>query len=191
MSKFIELENFIIKSDDDIGYFDDVVKQVQSTEVEIMEFFGLKELNPKVTIEIMRYEPFKNHIISKYGEIASYVRGDGSAKDRYIRILDIEDQIKYTSHKNATLENTLLMISHEMVHACDSVNVSNNFYKSIWFREGLATNLSHQDYECIDLSNCDFNIKSGFVIRQYSDKIVYINSGLLPIPYEQALAGGN
>jgi len=43
---------------------------------------------------------------------------------------------------------------------------------------------------CNTLSNCDFNIKSGVVIRQYSDKIVYINSGLLPISYEQALAGG-
>ena len=43
---------------------------------------------------------------------------------------------------------------------------------------------------CNTLSNCDFNIKSGVVIRQYSDKIVYVNSGLLPISYEQALAGG-
>ena len=43
---------------------------------------------------------------------------------------------------------------------------------------------------CNTLSNCDFNIKSGVVIKQYSDKLVYVNSGLLSIQYEQAIAGG-
>ena len=161
MSRYVELDNFIIKSEEDLPYFDDIVNHVQNVEVEIMEFFGLKELNPKETFEIMRYEPFKNYYLNSKGckEIPYYVRGYTGIRNglHYIKVLDIDDQIKYTSHKDSSLEDTLLMISHEIVHACDIVNPGEFFYKTKWFREGLATNLSHQKYECVDLSKCNFD----------------------------------
>lgn len=157
-----ETNNFIIKSETNKEYFEDVLNFIQLNEEKILDFFGLEKLKNKYTIKIMKYEPFKEFIINKYGSIKEYVRGDTDFKSKVISILDIEDQKKYTTHKDSTLEETLKMILHEIVHAChDEVNA--NYYKCIWFSEGLATNLSNQNYSIVDLNNCDFKLlKSDF-----------------------------
>ena len=44
---------------------------------------------------------------------------------------------------------------HEFVHACnDEIEMWTR--KTIWFHEGLATNLSHQNYSITSLEDCDF-----------------------------------
>ena len=72
-------------------------------------------------------------------------------------ILNIEEQVKYTTHKDSNLDDTLKMILHEIIHSCNSV-INNDFNQTIWFREGLATNLAHQNYSLVDLNNCNFKL---------------------------------
>lgn len=119
IKKFIKQEtnNFIIKSENNLEYLEDVLNFIQDNENKILNFFELKELNNKYTIRIIKYESFKNYIINKYGELKKYVIGDTDFESKTITILDVEDQKKYTTHKDSTLEETLKMILHEIVHA--------------------------------------------------------------------------
>ena len=69
--------------------------------------------------------------------------------------MDLNDQRKFTTHTDANLDEMLKMIMHEFVHACND-EVKMWVRKTLWFYEGLATNLAYQDYEITDLETCDF-----------------------------------
>lgn len=157
-----ELDNFIIESDLELDYFEEVVNHIIQNERRILEFFKLEKLPNKVKIKILSYEPFKEFVVSKYGEIQDYVSGDSDSKTSTIRILNIADQIKYTTHKNASVERIKGTALHEIVHQCH--HVFHNDYRGItWFAEGLATNISNQDYELKNLNECDFDkLRSDF-----------------------------
>ena len=150
------IRDFHIIADDNNNYFYDVINYVEKELPRIYSFFGIEKLKDSVTISIVNYQEFKDFLIRKYGIIESYVRGDSDSNTKSIRILDIDDQIKYTTHKDATLDNTLKMIIHEIVHAFNNDFTSDN-KNIIWFREGLATNLANQDYSDINLHDCDIN----------------------------------
>ena len=125
------------------------------------------KLPKKVNILILSYEPFKNFIISKYGEILSYVSGDSDSLTSTIRILNISDQIKYTTHTDANIDKIKGTILHEIVHQCHHV-YHNDYNQITWFAEGLATNISNQKYELQKLDECDFlKLKNDF--RHYKD----------------------
>lgn len=166
-----ELDNFIIESDIKLDYFDEVVNHIIQNEKRILDFFKLEKLPKKVKIMILSYEPFKEFVISKYGEIMDYVSGDSDSKTNTIRILNIADQIKYTIHKNASVERIKGTALHEIVHQCH--HVYHNDYRGItWFAEGLATNISNQDYELKNLNECDFDkLRSDF--RHYKGSYNY------------------
>ena len=117
-------------------------------------------------ILILSYQPFKKFIISKYGEILEYVSGDSDSPTNTIRILNIDDQLKYTVHKNADINKIKRTILYEIVHQCH--HVYHNDYKQIaWFAEGLATNISNQEYELQRLEECNFfKLKNDF--RHYN-----------------------
>ena len=151
-----ELNNFIIESDVNIPYFEEIVDHILSNEKDLLEFFNLEHFNNKVTISLMSYEPFKNFILNKYGDIAPWTRGDSDYNTNTIRVLNIEDQLKYTSHKDADLEQLKDTILHEIVHSCQN-EYHRDFRETIWFAEGLATNLSNQKYSLVSLEDCDFN----------------------------------
>lgn len=152
-----ELQNIIIESKLNLFYFNKIIDYYNSCEKDILDFFRLDKFIKKYKIIIMSYDEFNNYIINKYGEIKPYTRGDTDKESRTIRILNLEDQINYTSHKDATLDDFLKMIIHEFVHAChDEVNA--DYYETIWFYEGIATNLSKQNYKIQDLTNCDFEL---------------------------------
>lgn len=151
----IELNNFVIESNKKLDYFSDIVNYITENEKRILDFFELEKLPQKVKIFIFSYEPFRKFIISKYGEILNYVSGDSDSQTNTIRILNIEDQIKYTIHKNANIDKIKGTILHEIVHQCHNV-YHHDYRQIIWFSEGLATNISNQDYELKDLSECDF-----------------------------------
>ena len=55
-----ELDNFIIESDVQLDYFNDIVEHIAKNEQRILEFFKLKKLPNKVKILILSYEPLKN-----------------------------------------------------------------------------------------------------------------------------------
>ena len=61
-----ELENFIIESDIQLDYFNDIVDHIANNERRILDFFKLEKLPNKVKILILSYEPFKEYIVSKY-----------------------------------------------------------------------------------------------------------------------------
>ena len=184
------LNNFTIESATTISYFDDIVNFVLKNEKDILDFFKLKKLPQKFNIIIMNYDDFKDVQIKAHGKVIDYVRGITNGSTNTIMILTIEDQLKYTTHKNATLDDTLKMILHEVVHACHSV-VAKFYYQTAWFQEGLATNLANQNYYLMDLSECDFELLKNdfmnygknnyafaytivnFILNNYDKEIVY------------------
>ncbi len=151
-----ELDNFIIDSDTNIPYFNEIVNHIINNESMLLTFFNLKGFSNKVKISLMSYEPFKLFILNKYGDIAPWTRGDSDYNTNTIRVLNIEDQLKYTSHKDADLEQLKDTILHEIVHSCQN-EYHRDFRETIWFAEGLATNLSNQKYSLVSLEDCDFN----------------------------------
>ena len=166
-----ELDNFTIESDLELDYFFEVVNYIKENENRILDFFDLDRLPNKVTILILSYEPFKNFIISKYGEILDYVSGDSDSKTNTIRILNVEDQIKYTRHKNTDIDKIKKTAIHEIVHQCHHL-YHNDYRQTTWFSEGLAKNLARQENKTVVLSDCDFNqLKNDF--RHYDGNYAY------------------
>ena len=169
-----ELENFIIESDVQLNYFDDVVDYIANNERRILDFFKLGKLPNRVKILILSYEPFKEFIISKYGEILSYICGDSNSSTHTIRILNVDDQIKYTTHKDADVEKIQDTALHEIVHQCHHIYMTDytGYKQTTWFSEGLATNISNQKYEIQDLNQCNFDeLKTDF--RHYKGSYRY------------------
>lgn len=169
-----ELENFIIESDVQLNYFDDVVDYIANNERRILVFFKLGKLPNRVKILILSYEPFKEFIISKYGEILSYICGDSNSSTHTIRILNVDDQIKYTTHKDADVEKIQDTALHEIVHQCHHIYITDytGYKQTTWFSEGLATNISNQKYEIQDLNQCNFDeLKTDF--RHYKGSYRY------------------
>lgn len=173
-----ELDNFIIESDMNLDYFNEIIDYILENEKDILNFFSLKELPEKCNIIILSYKKFKDYIIKNYGKIYDYIRGTTDGRTKTIRILNIEDQRRHTIHKNSTVHNTAKMIIHEIVHICNDY-VNDDYEQTIWFREGLATNLSNQNYDLVKLDNCDFELlKNDFIgfgkgNYSYSYTIVY------------------
>lgn len=166
-----ELDNFTIESDLELDYFFEVVNYIKENENRILDFFDLDRLPNKVTILILSYEPFKKFIISKYGEILDYTSGDSDSKTNTIRILNVEDQIKYTRHKNADIDKIKKTAIHEIVHQCHHL-YHNDYRQTTWFSEGLAKNLAKQENKTVVLSDCDFNqLKNDF--RHYDGNYAY------------------
>ena len=151
-----ELDNFIVESDIELDYFNDIVNHIIQNEKRILSFFKLEKLPNKVKILIISYEPFKDFVVSKYGEIMDYFSGDSDSKTNTIRILNIADQIKYTTHKDANVDKLKGTVLHEIVHQCHAV-YHNDYRQTTWFSEGLATNISNQDYTLKNLEECDFD----------------------------------
>ena len=151
-----KFKNYILKSNFDLYYFDDIIKYLEEHELKIFDFFGIEQLNTPCTIEIMKWNDFKNYQIEKSGKIKEYKRGDTDINSNTIRVLFLEDQKIHTTHKDATLEDTLKTILHEFIHICHSA-VQEYRSELKWFFEGIATNLAKNNYELADLSGCDFN----------------------------------
>ncbi len=152
----IELNNIIIDSKVKLSYLDDIVKYIRDNEKRILDFFNIDKLSQKYKIIIMPFNEFRDYIINKYGKYENFQRGDTDKSSNTIRILSFEDQKEYTTHKDEDFNSYLKMILHEFVHACND-EINNDYYETTWFNEGLATNLANQNYNVIDLSDCDFN----------------------------------
>ena len=153
----IELDNFIFKSEANIDYFDFLVKYIQDNEKKILDFFNIKKLPNKCNILMLNYDSFRDYQEKTYGKVYDYVRGITDPITKTIRVLNIDDQIKYTTHKDTNVEDTAKLIVHEIVHICNDY-INNDFGQITWFKEGLATNLASQKYSLINLTDCDFEL---------------------------------
>lgn len=152
----IETNNLVFEDQTDISYLNDLVFYVDEHEREVLEVFRIPKLSSKWKVVIMPFEDFKNLMIKDYGVYEDYMAGHASSDEKIIRCLNVEDQIKYTKHKDTNLEKFQKQIVHEFVHACYSEVAKGN--RVHWFNEGLATYLSHQDKDFKDISNIDFNL---------------------------------
>lgn len=157
-----ELNNFIIESNVQIDYFDEIIDFILKNEKDILLFFKIRNVPNKIRIEILNYDSFKEAQMIRFNKITDYVRGITDEKNNKIIVLTLEDQIKYTTHKDACLDDMLKMILHEIVHSFNSI-INKDHNQLIWFREGLATNLANQNYKLMDLNICNFDaLKSDF-----------------------------
>lgn len=196
-----ELENFTIRSEQELEYFDETADYIAENEKRILKFFKLDKLPQKVDIQIVNYEQFKAYCASVGKKLHNFTRGFAIFNDneKVIKMLNIEDQRKYTVHKAANVDEFKTTTLHEIVHECHSFVCEDRSADIVWFREGLASNLSNQNWKVIDLSKCDFgkikenlyNYKSGYncahtlvkyVIENYTEDEVerlYSNSNYL------------
>ena len=102
-----ELDNVIVESNISIDYFDEIINYIKSNEKEILKFFRLSGLKEKYQVKILDYKFFKEFERAKYGCVKDYVRGDTDADTRTIRIMDLNDQRKFTTHTDANLDEIL------------------------------------------------------------------------------------
>ena len=155
--KTVETNNLIFEDFTNISYLNELIFYVDEHEQEVLDTFRMLELSSKWKVEIIPFEDFKNLMSKFYGKYEGYMAGHASSYNKLIRVLNVEDQIKYTIHKETTIEKLEKQIMHEFVHACysDLVGKENTIH---WFNEGLACYISHQDRKFVDISNIDFNI---------------------------------
>ena len=184
-----ELENFIVTSDKELQYFDDVVNHITENEKRILKFFKLEKLPQKVEIQILSYEPFKEFIITNRHKMPDFVCGNSDFDNKVIRLLNIEDRIKYTIHKNTSVDSFEKTVLHEIAHQCHSVH-NNDSFQTKWFREGLASNLANQRYKPQDINKCDFvKLKEEFdnyeSYYSYPYSCAIVNYVLLNYPEEE------
>jgi len=153
----METNNLIFEDYTNAPYFDKLFYYVDEQEPDILNVFKMSELPSKWKVEIIPFEEFKRIMDEEYHGYEDYMAGHADGTNRIIRVLNVEDQIKFTKHKEATIESLQKQLVHEFVHACyDEVVGSKNIIQ--WFSEGLATYLSHQDREFKDISDTDFNL---------------------------------
>lgn len=152
-----KFNNYILTCSFDLYYFDYIVNYLNEHEKDILSFFEIEQLENPCKIEIMNWDEFEKYQIENTGKVVEYRRGMTDINSNSIKILLLEDQIIHTTHKNATLEDTLKTVLHEFVHVCHA-SVQKYDRKLTWFFEGIATNLAKNNYEIDDLSNCDFNL---------------------------------
>ena len=150
----VELENFIIESNGELKYKDEIINNLQKNTAKFLEFFELKKLSKKLKIVIYdSHEEYKAHMEEHVSDFKDWMIGDTYGGN--INLLSYDEVVKLDSHKNMTFNGFLKCILHEFVHVCQS-EYGNNQRELKWFWEGLAVNLSGQPNKGKDLSDCDF-----------------------------------
>ena len=158
--KTLETKNLIFEDYTNAPYFEDIVIYVENHEQEILDFFKLAKLSSKWKVKFLPFEDFKNYMIEHYNNYQNFMSANTSRKEKLVTALNVEDRREYTNHKDADLMQICKMLVHEFIHVCNGEAVDNPV---LWFDEGLASYLSHQDREVIDVSNEDFSfLKNNF-----------------------------
>lgn len=152
----VEIENFIIESENDIKYKDEIICNLQNNTQKILDFFELEKLSKKKRIVIYNsIEKYKLHMEKYVSEYKDWMIGDTYGED--INLLSLDEVKKLESHKNFTIESFMKGILHEFVHVCQR-EYGKNEKELLWFWEALAVNLSGQPNKPISLANCDFTL---------------------------------
>lgn len=183
----IELDNFIIESDKNIKYADNIVSTLENNVYGILNFFELKKLSKKKIVKIYTdREKYKAHMLQYVSEFKEWMCADTCGGD--INLLEISEARKSKEHEDMDIEEFVKCILHEFVHSCQQ-ELHSNPEGTNWYWEALATNLSGQDFSEINLLDCDFkqlqkdfnNTKNGynyaftigrFVLNNYSKEKV-------------------
>lgn len=165
----IELNDFIIESDKEISYLSSIISTLENDTKSILEFFELEKLSHKKRVVIFTdREKYKEHLLPYVSIYREWMCAD--TYDGNINLLEISEARKSKEHEDMTIEDFIKDILHEFVHACQQ-EWNTDSEENSWYWEALATNLSNQDYEVVDLSDCNFEkLKEDFnsVSRGYS-----------------------
>lgn len=172
-----KINNFIISSNKDISYIEEIISYLDNRSNYILGFFGLEEIPNKVNIVIWdNIDKYREHI-EKYHEYKSYMVAD--TNDGNINLLDIDVARKYTKHTNMDIKSLKTTISHEFVHICQqNLQIDQIETDIYWFWEALATNLGNPDNfsvinfditpkELQDFNNIRNNYNIAFTIGKY------------------------
>ena len=150
----IERPCFIIETDKEISYIDEIISTLENHTYDILNFFKLEKLSKKKKVVIYTdREKYKEHLLPYVKEFKDWMQAD--TYDGNINLLEISESRKSEAHKDLTLEEFIKCILHEFVHATQQ-EINSNSNGVAWYWEALATNLSGQDYTEVDLSKCDF-----------------------------------
>ncbi len=171
-----ELENFTIRSEQELDYFDETADYIAENENRILKFFKLDKLPQKVDIEIVNYEDFKKYYASKGWKLYDYSRGVSNYREneKEIKMLNLRDQRIYTTHKASDVDEFKTTTLHEVVHECHSFVHKKASKDFNWMKEGLATNLSNQKFQIGNLNYCNFEkLKTDFYNCKYGYAFAY------------------
>lgn len=159
----VELDNFIIESDKEISYINDLINILENNTKDILDFFELDKISNKKRVVIYTdIEKYKEHI-SHYEEYSDWICAD--TFDGNINLLDIEIVRKTETHKYMTIEGLLKVALHEFVHSCEQ-ELGTCPKGNEWFWESLSTNLSGQEFDDINLKDFDFELfRNNFNIK--------------------------
>ena len=150
----IERPSFIIETDKELPYIDQIIDTLENHTYDILNFFKINKLSKKKKVVIYTdREKYKEHLLPYVSEYKEWMQAD--TYDGNINLLEISESRKSDAHKNLTLDEFIKCILHEFVHASQQ-EINSNSNGTAWFWEALATNLSGQDYTEVDLSKCNF-----------------------------------
>jgi len=169
----ISLDNFIIECDKELDYINEVVSTLENKTSDILDFFELKGLKVKKRVIIFTSrDKYKKHLLNYVKEFKEWMCGD--TFDGNINLLDINEARKSVSHQDMSLNEFIEDIKHEFVHSCQQEINPDAKDEVVWFWEALATNLSGQSFDDVDLSKCDFKLlKEDFANISYGYPIAY------------------
>ena len=172
-----EINNFIISSNKEISYIEEIIEYLDDCSNYILKFFGLEEIPNKVNVVIWDdIDKYREHI-EKYYEYKSYMIAD--TNDGNINLLDVDVARKYTEHINLDIKRLKTTICHEFIHICQQhLEVEHLDEDIYWFWEALATNLGNPDNfnvinldispkELQDFNNVKNNYNIAFTIGKY------------------------
>ena len=144
-----ELNYVIIEySDKDHNYLIYFIEEIERITEEIVNFFEIKNFDKKINIILNdNLELFRK----KRTETGYYLEENGSVPlwccgfsiDNRVETLCFDEYRKTKSHENDSLDDLLYLILHEFTHSCHRIKNKNSM-NEIWFKEGLATTISHQ-----------------------------------------------
>ena len=161
---YFETENFIIKSNKQIPYINEVLEYLNEQIPTILEFFRIKNLPVKKEIIIWTdINEYKKHI-EQFTDYKDWMCAD--TFDGNINMLSIEECHKTKSHEFTDVKHFKTTIAHEFVHIChQEVQKAKEGFNDSWYWEALATNLGNP--EQFDLST--INTTSDELINNFND----------------------
>ena len=99
----IETNNLIFEDYTNAPYFKEIVFYVDEHEQEILNFFKMTELPSKWKVKFIPFEEFKEYMIKRRGKYEDYMAGQTTYSEKTVYALNIEDQVKYTKHKDTDM----------------------------------------------------------------------------------------
>lgn len=146
MQNIKESNYFSIHYDDkDLSIIKDTEAVLNESLARLMKFFNLSTLSSKIVINIYPdLEEWISFVESTGQQYQDFIVG--LAMNGVISVLSHNQYKRTQMHKDRPIEHFLQIIVHEFVHICNFERIEDPNNSVCFIMEGLATYLSHQDY---------------------------------------------